>query len=310
MQITRAIVPAAGRGTRLYPITKAQPKEMLPLGTRPTIQAVAEELTAAGISEILFIIGEGKSAIEDHFDPEAGVLEGEPPLFNHDRVQFFFTRQGAPRGLGHAVQCGERFAAERHVVVALGDCTIQSPEAAAPLRRMLEAHMRHGAAASIVVQQVSAEDTRRYGIVAPGRRLDENAIEISDIVEKPGPEAAPSRMAVAARYVFSPQLFCYLATSTPGHGGELQLTDAIRAMIADGHRVLAVPLRRDEHRLDVGNPASYARAFVRAMLADPQFGEGFARDTANILLRQDEHQAHNGSNDQRSCDPDLPEDSG
>ncbi|MGC9317078.1 MAG: UTP--glucose-1-phosphate uridylyltransferase [Armatimonadota bacterium] len=304
MPITRAIVPAAGRGTRLFPVSKAQPKEMLPLGTRPVIEGVAEELISAGVTEILVITGTGKSAVEDHFDVTSGLTaaeagaEGWPP-YDNEAIQFYFTRQGQPRGLGDAVRCGRRFAGDEHVVVALGDCIITSAEPGAPLRRMLAAHVEHEAHASIVVQRVSLEATGRYGIVQPGPELAEGIFEMDDIIEKPGPEATPSRYAVAARYVFSPILFRHLAQLEPGRGGEIQLTDAIRAMIADGHRVLGVPLQEGERRLDVGNFQSYSRAFLRTMLTDEVLGEGL-RDYAANLLEHLQYPSH--------PDPDLPTD--
>lgn len=303
MQITRAVVPAAGRGTRLYPITRVLPKEMLPLGGRPVIQGVAQELIAAGITDILLVTGDGKHAIEDHFDPGAGLTPDDAPEearslgLDPTCARFFYTRQGQPRGLGDAVACGRHFAGDRHFVVALGDCIMTGPE---PLQRLVEAHRRHDADVSIVVQRVSGEATRRYGIIAPGERLDESCFEIRDIVEKPGPEAAPSRYAVAARYAFSPVLFRYLSGLEPGLGAEIQLTDAIAAMIRDGHRGVAVPLGPGEHRLDVGNIASYGRAFIRMMLADPRHGEDLRGYTANLLAYLD---------DPARPDPDMPTES-
>jgi len=302
VQITRAIVPAAGRGTRLYPITKAQPKEMLPLGARPVIQAVAEELTSAGVTDILLVTADSKRAIEDHFDPASGLTADDAPDetreygFPPDAARFYAIRQGGALGLGHAVSCGEQFASAEHFVVALGDCTMTGPQ---PLQRLVEAHRRHGADVSIVVQHVGREATKRYGIVAPGQRLDETSLAMTDIVEKPGPDAAPSRYAVAARYVFSPALFRYIAALEPGLGGEIQLTDAIRAMLADGLKGIAVPLMPGEHRLDVGNIASYGRAFIRTMLTDPGHGEGLRSYTANLLAHID---------DPNVSDPDLPSD--
>lgn len=303
MQITKAIVPAAGRGTRLFPITKAQPKEMLPLGPRPVIQGVAEELIAAGVTDILLITGESKRAIDDHFDPASGLPPHDAPAetrryaLDSARARFYSLRQGAPRGLGHAVACGAHFASDEHVVVALGDCILTSAE---PLKRLVEQHRRHEAAISIVVQRVSLQATARYGIIDPGEGLDEISFIMRDIVEKPGPDAAPSRYAVAARYVFSPAIFDYLAGLEPGLGDEIQLTDAIRAMIADGHRAVAVPLMEGEHRLDVGNYASYGRAFIRTMLTDSVLGKDLRGYTAKLLTHLD---------DPAHPDPDLPEES-
>ena len=207
MQITRAVVPAAGRGTRLYPITRAQPKEMLPLGSRPVIQGVAEELTSAGVTDILFVTGAAKRAIEDHFDPATGIPAEDAPEEarswgpDHSAARYYAIRQGGAFGLGHAVACGEQFVGDTHFICALGDCIMTGVE---PLIRLVDAHRRYEAEVSILVQAVGREATRRYGIVEPGEDLGGNAFAMTDIVEKPGPEAAPSRYAVAARYVFAP----------------------------------------------------------------------------------------------------------
>lgn len=299
MQITKAVVPAGGRGTRLLPLTKALPKEMLPLGTTPAIQGVAEEIVAAGVTDILIITSAGKRAIEDHFDPGDG-SDDALPLFDPTRVRFYSTRQGAPRGLGDAVRCGEHFVGDDHFLVAFGDSTIAGAEPGGAVRRLLAVHLKAQAAATVLVQPVSLEATRRYGIVSPGERFDETAFVLADIVEKPGPEAAPSRYAVCARWVFAPVVFDYLRDQQPGLGAEIQLTDAIRAMIADGRRVLGVPLQPGEVRLDVGNFESYGRAWLRAMLTDARYGEGL-RDYAAKLL------AHMADPDR--SDPDLPTDS-
>ncbi len=301
MQITKALVPAGGLGTRLRPITRSVPKEMLPLGARPVIQGVADELVAAGATDILIITGQGKRAIENHFDPGGAAAEASEspyPPSDRSRIRFYYTRQGAPRGLGDAIACGEYFAGDEHFMVALGDCVIVGPEPSGPMRRVLTAHIEAGADASILVQPVSLEATGRYGIVKPGAAVGADAFELDDIVEKPGPDAAPSRLAVCARYVFSPILFDYLRGLDPGHGAEVQLTDAVRAMIAAGRRVVAVPLRAGEMRLDVGNVTGYARAFIRTMLTDAQCGEGLRAWTAKLLQHLD---------DPSTPDPDQPD---
>ncbi|MGD9495596.1 MAG: UTP--glucose-1-phosphate uridylyltransferase [Armatimonadota bacterium] len=303
MRITKAVIPAGGRGTRLYPVTKSQPKEMLPLGTKPTIQGVAEEVVAAGATDVLIVTGEAKRAVEDHFDPADGEAPRDyakgnrRPLFDFSRVKFYYTRQGSPRGLGDAIRYGERFVEDDHFIVALGDCIITSPEPAGPLCRMVRAHSEFAAAGTVLVQVVSLEATARYGIIDPGDALDATAFEVLGIVEKPGPQAAPSRYAVCARYVFSPAIFGYLRDLEPGHGAEIQLTDAIQSMIGDGHRVVAVPLQRGEVRLDVGSFESYSRAFFRTMLTDPNLGEGLSGYVANLLA----HLA-----DPSCPDPDAP----
>ena len=298
MQVTKAVVPAAGLGTRLYPVTKSLPKEMLPLGTRPTIQGVAEEIEGAGITDVLLVTSASKRAIEDHFDRGGGESDEAADRPFPLKARYYYTRQESPRGLGDAVRHGRQFAGGEHFVVALGDCVLISPEPSGPVRRMIRAHTAHEADATICVHRVSAEATRRYGIVAPGATLDGGAIELVDIVEKPGPEAAPSRLAVAARYVFSPEIFEYLEDVQPGYGKEIQLTDAIRAMIADGRRVLAMPLGPGELRLDVGDFGSYGRSFIRAMLTDPEHGVGLRSYACGLLAHLD---------DPSSADPDVVE---
>lgn len=290
MKITKAVIPAAGLGTRLYPATKSQPKEMLPLGTRPTIQGVAEELVGADLTDILIVTGRQKRAIEDHFDPSDGLdPDNKCPrcaeLFNPGRVHFFYTRQSKPQGLGDAVAQAKRFVGQEHFVVALGDCVITSDTRASLLRRMLELHEGCDAAATIAVQRVPPEDTSRYGIVAPAADASGVGLKLRDIVEKPGPERAPSDLAVCARYVFSAEVFSFLAETPPDGRGEVQLTDAIRRMIAAGMPVYAVPLVGDEERLDVGSFESYAQSFMRVMLADPEYGPKLRPYAENLLAR-------------------------
>lgn len=288
MTIRKAVIPAAGLGTRLYPATKSQPKEMLPLGTRPTIQFVAEELVGAALSQVLIVTGRQKRAIEDHFDPSDGLspenkCERCAEIFDASRVHFFYTRQSEPRGLGDAVAHAEDFVAGEDFAVALGDCIITSTERSALLRRMVAAHAENQAAATIAVQRVAPEATRKYGIIDPVGEAQGLSVRLKDIVEKPGPDRAPSNLAVCARYVFSPTIFEFLRTTEPGHGGEVQLTDAIRAMVAAGLPVFAVPLAPDEARLDVGDFPSYTRAFMQVMLAHPDHGKDL-REFARQLL--------------------------
>ena len=185
--------------------------------------------------------------------------------------------------MSHAAQ----FAADEHFVVALGDCIITGPVRSSLLKRMIAIHEQVGAAATIAVQQVLPADTSRYGIVALDGPADGASVRLADIVEKPGPQRAPSNLAVCARYVFSPVLFGYLAATAPGHAGEVQLTDAIRAMIAAGLPVLAVPLTTEERRLDVGDFRSYAKAFIRVMLTHPELGPQLRQYAAQLLAEGD-----------------------
>jgi len=282
--IKKAIVPAAGLGTRLLPATKAQPKEMLPVGRKPALQYVVEELQEGGLTEILIITGRRKGAIENHFDydPELfSVLEeagNEAMLaemaYIRNRSRFFYTRQSSPKGLGHAVSLGKEFAGNEDCVVALGDSLIAGDDPAAPLRSMMETHCQLGAAATIAVEKVPAEETHRYGIVSvegseppPGE-----AAPVADIIEKPPKGHAPSTLAVAARYVFSPMIFEALERVLPDSRGEIQLTDAIKLLIQMGKPVYIWTLPPDQPRYDIGNFESYFRTFVDFALADERYG--------------------------------------
>ena len=290
--VRRAVIPAAGLGTRLLPVTRAQPKEMLPLGTTPVIQIVAQELVAAGLDQALIITGRGKESIEDHFDPAHNpdhVPDAPHPdldVFDRSNLRLYYTRQASARGLGDAVLHGEDFAGGHDFVVALGDCSIVGDGRPSLLERLISTHRSQGAGATIAVQRVSAEQTKRYGIVAVDGECQVGgvaALPITGIVEKPGPEAAPSRWAVSARYVFSPRIFDFLRETTPGLGGEIQLTDAIERMIEAGLPVWAVPLDEKEIRLDVGNYLAYGRAFIRTVLSDAEMGPAL-RDYVEALL--------------------------
>ncbi len=292
--ITKAVVPAAGSGTRLYPLTKVQPKEMMPVGPRPAIQAVVEELAVAGLTDILVIVAPGKSVLEAHLDGEEGrrAESGREPWaaeFADPDVRLYFTRQNPPRGLGDAVACAERFVGDEDFVVALGDAVITGgPEPFS--RRLVAAHQASGAAATVGVRRIRPEESSRYGVIAvAGER--QGVLRVSDLVEKPNPEQAPSDLAICGRYVLSPGIFTHLRDLPPGHGGEIQVTDAIAALARAGELVQALPLGAEELRLDVGNFGSYSRAFVRAMAADPELGADF-RDYLRQLVSHLEDSAN------------------
>ncbi len=280
----KAIIPAAGLGTRLLPATKSQPKEMLPVGRKPVLQYVVEELQAAKLRQILIITGRRKRTIEDHFDPDEQLVSALKQAGNEalladlayieGQSRFFFTRQSTPRGLGHAISLGADFAGNDDCVVALGDSLIAAQDPAAPLRAMMEAHRKLGAAATIAVEKVPPEQAFRYGIVGlngaeppPGE-----PVAITDIVEKPPSGTAPSTLAVAARYIFSPAIFEALDRTLPDRRGEVQLTDAIRMLIHQGQPVYAWLLAPGQLRYDVGNFESYFRTFIDFALADERYG--------------------------------------
>jgi UTP--glucose-1-phosphate uridylyltransferase len=282
--ITKALIPAAGLGTRLLPATKSQPKEMLPVGRKPILQHVVEELQAAALRQILIITGRRKRVIEDHFDSDPQLVApleqagNEAVLADLDYLEgksrFFYTRQSTPKGLGHAISLGADFVDNDDFVAALGDSLIAAEDSAAPLREMMEAHRQLGAAAIVAVEKVPLEEAFRYGIVsvkgaepAPGE-----PVAMTDVVEKPPAGTAPTTLAVAARYVFSPAIFEALDRTLPDKRGEIQLTDAIRLLIHKGEPVYAWLLYPDQRRYDVGNFESYFRTFIDFALADERYG--------------------------------------
>ena len=282
--IAKAIIPAAGLGTRLLPATKSQPKEMLPVGRKPVLQYVVEELQEAGLRQLLIITGRRKRVIEDHFDDDPELVSALKDAGNETLLAdlayiagksfFFYTRQSTPQGLGHAVSLGADFAGDDDCVVALGDSLIAADDPAAPLRAMMKAHRDLRAAAIVAVEKVPLEEAYRYGIVSvvgaeppPGEPA-----AMTDIIEKPPVGRAPTTLAVAARYVFSPAIFEALDRTLPDKGGEIQLTDAIRLLIHKGAPVYAWLFSPDQRRYDVGNFESYFRTFIDFALADERYG--------------------------------------
>ena len=284
--IRDAIVPVAGLGTRLLPATRSAPKEMLPIVDKPVVQYVVEELAGAGIERVLLVTGRRKRAIEDHFDADPELTDSAPPT---PGIKLFYTRQPAPAGLGDAIARGDGFAdaASPGIVVALGDAIIGRRDDGGGrgiIARLIDAHVAHRADATIAVTEVADEEVGRYGIVV-GDPLDggQQAIAVTRIVEKPAPGTLDSRLAVAARYVLGAAVFDALREQRPGTGGEIQLTDAIAAVIDGGGRVLAVPLTGGERRHDIGSVEGYCRAFLAHALRDPRLGEAL-RAQARALL--------------------------
>lgn len=283
--VRKAVIPAAGIGSRLLPCTKSQPKEMLAVGRLPTIQHVLEELVHADVENFCIITGWQKRAIEDHFDlshgglsqlrvdpKELGVL-ADPEL----NRRLFYVRQAAQRGLGDAVLHARHFVGLESFLVALGDTILYSPDEPHLIRRLVDSHCGAGVFATIAVEHVRAEDVHRYGIVAPAGELrPDRATPIVDIVEKPTAEAAPSHYAVASRYIFEPVIFEAIERTPPGKNGEIQLTDAIRMLIHAGHKCQVVPLAAQDKRYDIGNFGSYFRAFIDMALRDPEEGPALA----------------------------------
>ncbi|HXG10197.1 MAG TPA: UTP--glucose-1-phosphate uridylyltransferase [Gemmataceae bacterium] len=297
MPIDLAIVPVAGQGTRLLPSTKSQPKEMLPVGRKPVVQYVVEELVLSGIKRLLFITGPGKTSIENHFDINAELIAflretGKEELlaeldFERQDVQYFYTRQRRPLGLGHAVLCARPLVGNQPFVVALGDSIIGVNAQSDIVRRMIEEFERSKADAVIAFETVPREDVVHYGIAKP-RAGAGGVFELEDIVEKPTVAEAPSTLAVAARYVFAPVIFDLLAQTPPGKGGEIQLTDAIRTLVRQGGKVLGMGLGPGERRFDIGNFESYFRAFIEFALCDPRYGAGLREFVRQLVDRRAE----------------------
>ncbi len=282
MTIRKAVFPVAGMGTRLLPATKSQPKEMLPVGYKPVVQYVVEEMIEQGLKKLLFITGRKKRSIEDHFDddPELNARlsdkdEGIDEIdYAAEGVEFLYARQRRPAGNADAVRLAAEFVGSESFVVGFGDTIITSPYDPGVVARMMESHERHGSAATIGVWDVPREETYKYGVVKPAYEPGDD-FPISDIVEKPKVDAAPSCLAVAARYVFTPDIFDAIDRIAPGVGGELWIADAIRTLLDDGKEVRCVRLQSGERRYDIGMPLSYFRAFADFALADPEHGELF-----------------------------------
>jgi UTP--glucose-1-phosphate uridylyltransferase len=259
--ITHAVIPAGGLGTRLLPLTRALPKELLPLGRKPVIEHVVEEVGAAGIGHAVLVTGRGKTALIDH-------LDGLEAL----GVHVFAVRQPEPLGLGDAVARAEGMTGDGPFVVALGDCIVGG----GTLRALMDVVRERDLDGAIAVERVPAERVGSYGIVSTGA----DGL-ITGIVEKPEPWETRSDLAVAARYVLPKAVFGPLGAIEPGHEGELQLTDAIAALIRDGARIAAVPLPEGVRRQDVGSPAGYCAAFVAHALADPELAPAVRRALAD-----------------------------
>jgi UTP--glucose-1-phosphate uridylyltransferase len=297
MSLDIAIVPVAGRGTRLLPLTKSQPKEMLPVGRKPVVQYVVEELARCGISRLLFITGPGKTAIENHFDIDTELIASlretgkevllEELAFEREDLDYFYTRQRRQLGLGHAVLCARPAIGRQPFVVALGDSIIGLHAQSSVVRTMIDQFERLRADAVIAFERVPPEEVVQYGIAKP-RRNGEEVFELEDLVEKPEVQEAPSNLAVAARYVFSPAIFDCLERTQPGKGDEIQLTDAVRLLIREGGKVLGVSLPAGEKRFDIGNFESYFEAFAEFALADPLYGPGLRARLRQLLDKPEE----------------------
>lgn len=278
-KVTKAVIPAAGLGTRVLPATKAQPKEMLVIVDKPSLQYIVEELVASGITDIVIVTGRNKNSIEDHFDhsyelENTLMRDGKTALLEKvehisNMANIFYVRQNKPLGLGHAILKAKPFIGDEPFLIALGDDIMHNDDAPVS-KQLIEAYAKHGGSV-IGVQEVAPEDVSKYGVVAPVAVLDENTIEISDFVEKPSLDEAPSHMACLGRYLLDSKIFQYLEKTEPGKGGEIQLTDAILKMMKDENKVLAYNF--DGKRYDIGNKIGLLKANIEFGLRNEETAE-------------------------------------
>ncbi|MDP4089620.1 MAG: UTP--glucose-1-phosphate uridylyltransferase GalU [Bacillota bacterium] len=269
MRVKKAVIPAAGLGTRFLPATKAQPKEMLPIVDKPTIQYIIEEAVASGIEEILVITGRNKRAIEDHFDKSVELeneLEnnGKDELLNMAReisnmANIYYIRQKEPKGLGHAINCAKTFVGNEPFAVMLGDDVVDSQ---VPCLKQLIDCYNEFKTTILGVQTVPQGEVSKYGIVK-GMHIEDRVYKVKDLVEKPKVEESPSNIAILGRYIITPQIFEILSNTKPGKGGEIQLTDALKTLI---NYEAMYAYNFEGRRYDVGDKLGFLQASVEYAL--------------------------------------------
>jgi UTP--glucose-1-phosphate uridylyltransferase len=275
MKVRKAIIPAAGLGTRFLPATKAQPKEMLPIVDKPTIQYIVEEAVQSGIEDILVISGRGKRAIEDHFDKS---YELEETLFKKEKYEkleeiqsisnlanIHYVRQKEPRGLGHAIHCASSFIGDEPFAVLLGDDIVKSETPC--IKQLIDVYEQYHSSV-LGVQEVDRHEVSKYGIIHPikNNTLKKDVLSLASVVEKPAVENAPSNYAIMGRYILTPEIFDILATLPPGSGNEIQLTDAIEKL-NENETVLAYNFQGK--RYDVGDKFGFVKATIDFSLERP-----------------------------------------
>ena len=267
-KVTKAVIPAGGLGTRVLPATKSQPKEMLVIVDKPSLQYIVEELVESGITDIVIVTGRNKNSIEDHFDYSFELettleKEGKAELLEKvskisKMVNIYYVRQNKPLGLGHAILKAKSFIGNDPFIVALGDDIMYSPTKSVS-KQLIEKYNEYGMSV-IGVQEVEQNDVSKYGIESPGKTLDNSTVEIENFIEKPSLEEAPSRMACLGRYLLDGKIFKYLEETKPGSGGEIQLTDGILKMIQDKNKVIAYNFQGK--RYDIGNKIGLLKANI------------------------------------------------
>ena len=278
MRVKKAIIPAAGLGTRFLPATKSQPKEMLPIVDKPTIQYIIEEAVASGIEEILIITGRNKRAIEDHFDKSIELelqLEqtGKDEVLKMVRdisnmVNIYYIRQKEPKGLGHAINCAKTFVGNEPFAVMLGDDVVDSEVPC--LKQLMDCYDEHKT--SIVgVQKVPLNQVSKYGIIN-GTPISNRVYKVNDVIEKPKESEAPSNIAILGRYIITPKIFDILENTKPGNGGEIQLTDALKTLISEEDMYA---YNFEGRRYDVGDKEGFLEATVEYALKRDDLKETF-----------------------------------
>ncbi|MFJ7753199.1 UTP--glucose-1-phosphate uridylyltransferase GalU [Peribacillus muralis] len=287
-KVKKAIIPAAGLGTRFLPATKAMPKEMLPIVDKPTIQYIIEEAVASGIEDIIIVTGKGKRAIEDHFDNafelennlmEKNKFELLEKVQAPSKVDIHYIRQKEPKGLGHAVWCARKFIGNEPFAVLLGDDIVQ---AETPCLKQLINEYDKTLSSVIGVQTVPKEETHRYGIVDPGGQ-NGRRYEVNNFVEKPAQGTAPSNLAIMGRYIFTPEIFMFLEKQELGAGGEIQLTDAIQKL-NEIQRVFAYDF--EGKRYDVGEKFGFIQTTIEFALKDNNLKDDILAFIENLLEKQ------------------------
>lgn len=285
--IKKAIIPAAGLGTRFLPATKAQPKEMLPIVDKPTIQYIIEEAVESGIEEILIVTGRNKKCIEDHFDKSVELeyeLEkaGKSELLDlvkdiTDMVDIHYIRQKEPRGLGHAINCARTFVGDEPFAVLLGDDVVYNDEYPC-LKQLIDCYNEYHTSI-LGVQAVPEKDVNKYGIVN-GIHIEGDVYKVTDLVEKPNIDKAPSNIAILGRYILTPKIFEILDETKPGKGGEIQLTDALLKLL-EYEAIYAYNF--NGKRYDVGDKLGFLKATVEYALRKPELKDGFIEYLREIV---------------------------
>ena len=302
MRVKKAIIPAAGLGTRFLPATKAQPKEMLPIVDKPTIQYIIEEAVASGIEEILIITGRNKTSIEDHFDKSIELEHQLQQKGNEDILKMvrdisnmaniYFIRQKEPKGLGHAISCAKTFVGNEPFAVMLGDDVVDSEVPC--LKQLIDCYCEYKTSI-LGVQEVSLSEVSKYGIVN-GTSIEDRVYKVKDLIEKPKADQAPSNIAILGRYIITPKIFDILENTKPGKGGEIQLTDALKTLISE-EDMYAYNFKG--RRYDVGDKEGFLEATIEYALKRDELKETFMKYLLTIKDNDMFKKIYNECNDNK-----------